>query len=31
LSCATGTVPSGQNMLLAVVSNLPINQWPKTT
>jgi hypothetical protein len=23
--------PSGQNMLLAVVSNLPINQWPKTT
>jgi hypothetical protein len=31
LSCATGTVPSGQNMLLAVVSNLPINQWPETT
>jgi hypothetical protein len=31
LSCATGMVPSGQNMLLAVVSNSPINQWPKTT
>jgi hypothetical protein len=31
LSCATGMVPSGQNMLLVAVSNLPINQWPKTT
>lgn len=30
-SCATGTDPSGQNMLLVVVSNLPINQLLKTT
>jgi hypothetical protein len=31
LSCDTGTALSGQNMLLAADSNLPINQWPKTT
>jgi hypothetical protein len=31
LSCDTGTVRSGQNMLLAADSNLPINQWLKTT
>ena len=31
LSCATGMELSGQSMLLAAVSNLPINQWLKTT